>query len=196
MDHDRAEDSAEAQWVEQYKASGQGEHFERLYTRYRREVYGVCLRLLRDADAAQDATHETFLRAYRQFDSLQGNNFAGWVRRIATNLCLNRIRDEKTRRQLLESAASEQAAAAGLNRDQGMSQEEADRARRVLVGLRQEHRKVLLLRYVEGCSYPEIETLTGLDREQVRSFLQNAKRNFRKLWEEQLRSARGGRSES
>ncbi len=184
MDSDHLEDSSEALWVERFRSTGRGEHFECLYQACRRKVYGICRRLLRDGEEAQDVTHEAFLRAYQRFATLEGSNFSGWVCRIASNLCLNRIRDQKTRERVLEAAsASEVTGDAPPVEDLVILEEEIQTARQILEDLRPEHRRVLLLRYVEGFTYPEIEALTGFEQDQLRSHLQNAKRNFRIRWE-------------
>jgi RNA polymerase sigma-70 factor (ECF subfamily) len=53
----------------------------------------------------------------------------------------------------------------------------------VIQSLVPEQRKVLLLRYVDEYSYREIEQITGYDSGQVRSHLQNARRNFQLRWQ-------------
>ena len=72
---------SESQLVERFRQTGDSRHFETLYLRTRRSVYSRCLAILKDGESAEDQTHETFLRAYDQFSSLQGDNFSGWVYR-------------------------------------------------------------------------------------------------------------------
>ena len=58
------EEPGEAELVESFRSGGRNQHFEALYGLARRKVFGICLHLLRNADNAQDATHETFVKAY------------------------------------------------------------------------------------------------------------------------------------
>src|SRR4051812_16226699 len=60
-----------------------------LYRRYRAVILGRCRRLLRDAQAAEDATQETFMRVLRHATKAPaGDEALPWMLRIATNLCL------------------------------------------------------------------------------------------------------------
>jgi RNA polymerase sigma-70 factor (ECF subfamily) len=69
-----------------------------LYRRYGPYIYARCARLLGDRAAAEDATQETFMRVHRHLHKAPDAGAAlGWVYRIATNYCLNQIRDRKLR---------------------------------------------------------------------------------------------------
>lgn len=77
---------------------GDEDAFESLFRRFEREVYGWILRIVRDADAAEDVLVEAFWRAYRgraRFDS--SRSFGAWMRRIATNAALDQVK--RARRQ-------------------------------------------------------------------------------------------------
>ena len=181
------EEPSEAELVESFRATGDNRHFEALYRSARRKVFGVCLKFLRNADSAQDATHEAFVRAFERFPTLAGTNFSAWVSRIAANYCLNRIRQENTAARLQD--AGDIPGQPGAERA-AIAAEESDIARSVLRSLNPEQRQVLLLRYLEEFSHEEIETMTGFDAGQVRSYLQNGRRNFRIRWLQ--RTGRGG----
>src|SRR5450432_413657 len=71
-----------------------------LYRMYGPLIYARCARLLGDRAAAEDAIQETFMRVQRHLDKAPNSNEAlTWVYRIATNYCLNEIRDRKLRPQ-------------------------------------------------------------------------------------------------
>lgn len=183
MSSNRPESAREAEWVELFRATARTEYFELLYKLARKKVFGICLRMLQDTAEAEDLTHEVFLRAFEKFSTLKGNNFSGWVSRIACNLCLNKIRNGITQRRLLEGSQPATETRNPAPAETGAIQAEHMRlAREILETLRPEHRKVLLLKYLEGFSYREIEEITGYNSKQVRSHLQNARRNFQLRW--------------
>jgi RNA polymerase sigma-70 factor (ECF subfamily) len=64
-------------------------------------VYRRCLRILRDAEGARDVTQEVFVRCFDRRGRLRhGRELLGWLYRVATNLCLNALRDGKLRREV------------------------------------------------------------------------------------------------
>jgi RNA polymerase sigma-70 factor (ECF subfamily) len=66
---------------------------------YGEAVFRRCARILRNADAARDVTQEVFVRCFDRRASLRnGRELLGWLYRVATNLCLNALRDHKLRR--------------------------------------------------------------------------------------------------
>ncbi|MGB5160061.1 MAG: sigma-70 family RNA polymerase sigma factor [Thermoanaerobaculia bacterium] len=77
---------------------GDEDAFESLFRQFEHDVYGWILRIVRDADAAEDVLVEAFWRAYRgraRFDS--SRSFGAWMRRIATNAALDQVK--RARRQ-------------------------------------------------------------------------------------------------
>ncbi len=170
----------EAALVDAFRTTRDNRHFEALYRATRRQIFSVCLRILRNPAGAEDATHEAFVKAYERFGSLEGDNFAAWVSRIATNYCLNRLRAESTAARLAAEAAAAPREA-GAERA-AIAAEEVEMARDVLRSLSPEQRRVLLLRHMEELSHEQIESITGYDAGEIRSHLQNGKRNFRIRW--------------
>lgn len=69
--------------------------FNTLVGVYERQVYNLCLRLIGDREAAEDATQETFIAAFRAIRGFRGGSFRSWLLRIAAN----QAKDELRRRQ-------------------------------------------------------------------------------------------------
>ncbi len=71
--------------------------FAELVRRYERKIYNICYRMLGNDDEASEALQDTFLRAYRFLKKFKGKSaFYTWLYRIATNVCLTRLRKNKT----------------------------------------------------------------------------------------------------
>jgi RNA polymerase sigma-70 factor (ECF subfamily) len=178
-DHRAGEDLDDARLVARVRGEEDRRAFATLYARHRRRVLAVLLHLLREPAAAEDLCHDAFVRAWERIDTLRGD-FEAWIVRIAANLALNLLRQRATHRRLepqiagpADEAWPERAAAA---------REEGRLAISILRSLGREQRAALSLRYLDGLSRAEIAARLGLSEEQVRSSLQNGRRNFHLAW--------------
>ena len=83
---------SDAELVERY-LTGDIEAFDELMRAHEDRVFAVCLRMLRDRDAALDATQETFITVFRKASSFAGRSaFGTWLYRIAVNTCYDSLR--------------------------------------------------------------------------------------------------------
>ena len=104
--------------------------FEQIYRLFERPVYTLALRLLNDADAAREILHDAMLKLFQRLDQFRGDSpFWGWLRQIALNEALMRLRKDKR----IEFDASyddiETDLSAGWKEARGSSRLEWDRAR-------------------------------------------------------------------
>ena len=84
--------------VERYLA-GDTAAFDALMHAHQDRVFGVCLRMLRDREAALDATQETFITVFRKADRFAGRSaFSTWLYRVAVNTCYDSLRKAQRRR--------------------------------------------------------------------------------------------------
>jgi RNA polymerase sigma-70 factor (ECF subfamily) len=90
---DRA--AADIQLIDRYLAGDVGA-FDELMRAHEDRVFGICLRMLRDRQAALDATQETFLTVFRKADRYKAQAaFSTWLYRVAVNTCYDQLRRAK-----------------------------------------------------------------------------------------------------
>ncbi|MBZ5682473.1 MAG: sigma-70 family RNA polymerase sigma factor [Acidobacteriia bacterium] len=99
-------------------AAGEIDAYETLVRQFQGEVYGWIVRIVRDPGVAEDLTVETLWRIYRARTQFRAEgNFAGWARRIATNLALDHLKRRRPEQSLVEEPAGEAAPDRVLQRE-------------------------------------------------------------------------------
>lgn len=130
---------------------------ERIYRVLSKAVYGLTLRLLGDAEAAAEVTQETFLDAMEKASSLRDDAaVSGWIRSIAVNHCLMRMRSPWNRRRVAEwkfETPDSSLDAARLNGWHDLSH--------ALARLPDDARFVVWMHQVEGYTHAELGELLG-----------------------------------
>ncbi len=162
----------------QNRLSNSTEHYDRLY-RY-------VLSLVHDTAEAEDLTQDTFLRAYQRQDSLRDSQaMLAWLYRIATHVCLDRLR-QRTRRDPLESdidpAEVETMDTEGPSLQQVIEQNEMSACvQSYLARLADSYRAVILLHDMHELTALEISGLLDLSLPTVKIRLHRARQKLRTL---------------
>ena len=170
---------------------------ERLYNQHAGLVHGRCLRILRNEEEAWDATQDVFARAIRSWATFDGNATRGtWLYRIATNHCLNVIRDSSGRRQKLDQRKGERPGAGSGPSGQGQL-ELQDLVRAVMDDMDEDLQRLAILYWFEDMTQAEIAHEVGLSvptvRKRLRVFVDQARKRLRKGFESQiLRAIKAG----
>jgi RNA polymerase sigma factor (sigma-70 family) len=173
-------DPSDLELVERFRRFGDRPAFDRLVERHQRWVRVVCARILRSDDLAEDAAQEVFARALGHIHTWRGDNFPGWLKAIAVNCSLT-IVDREKRWAPLEQAPEEHDRARDPEQ-QLIAATQSARARALIARLPDKQRIVFVMKYIDGCSYDDIARLTGFTANEVKSFLQNGRRNFTNWW--------------
>ncbi len=159
-----------------------------------RELYGAALRLTRNPSDAEDLVQDTYLRAYRAFDSFEeGTNLRAWLYRILTNAFINQYRKRQRQPQTvsedelpewyLYDRLAEQDAEASAEAQVLESLPDED-VQRALADLPEQFRLAVLLADVEGFSYREIADILEVPIGTVMSRLHRGRRALEKrLWD-------------
>ena len=144
------------------RASSHEQQLVSLYREYGPAVYRRCLRLLRDSEAARDATQEVFVKLLRDIGKLAARDTAlPWIYRVATNHCLNLRRDARRRGEQRGDDALELAPAA-LH-----PYPERRLAREVLARFDSQTQAVAVGVLVDGMEHEELAVALGISRRTV-----------------------------
>ena len=150
-----------------------------LYSRYTSLVYGVCLKYLKDRDEAKDAAMQLFEKLIETLKSHEVENFKSWLYVSARNLCLMQIRSKKGKfKEEIDILNMENQFL--LHHQEGNELEDnLDKLEECIKRLIDDQQKCVRLFYLNEKCYKEITVITGFDLNQVKSFIQNGKRNLK-----------------
>jgi len=157
-------------------ASGNREAFRALYDRSSPVLFGICLRLMRDREMAQDVLQEAMMRIWRKahlFDRSKGNAFA-WMSVVTRNCALSRVAAAPPLSLSLDDAGV-LASAEGVSANNSVM---AADLRRCLEKLNEKYRKCVTLVYLNGLSYEELAAEIGAPVGSVKSWVHRAMRQL------------------
>lgn len=165
--------------------------FNELVTRHERVIFSVCMRLLRDASSAEDATQDTFIRAWGAIDSFRGGMVRPWLLRIATNRAYDILRS-RTRRptwsldaELFESQPEWTTQSHNEAPDTFATRSElAGFLEQALGELPDDQRLAIVLSDVQGYGYDDIARITGVAVGTVKSRISRGRSALRTLLRE------------
>lgn len=167
------------------RRAGQGdqEAFRQLVETYQAPAYRLALRMCGgDAALAEDAAQEAFLAAWRGLPRFRGDSrFSTWLYRLTTNAAIDWLRREKRHRGMDDVTELELPDDGPSPQDQAEQAETQQTVRRALGQLSEEHRQVLLLRYMQELDYAEIAAALEISEGTVKSRISRAKMRLREL---------------
>lgn len=142
--------------------NGSKQAFAELYQRYKYRIYTYCLRMLRDADRAQDTVQGIFLKMYERSRQIRNpERFQSWLYTTARHDCLSNLRQQSKNSDALDTLERSE-----LGQNSSPAPEQTSglvRAIAEAVGkLPPELREVVILREYEDFSYEEISEITGV----------------------------------
>jgi RNA polymerase sigma-70 factor (ECF subfamily) len=159
--------------------------FAEIYRTHYRRVFGLCRYLLNSADAAEDATHEAFLRAQRKFAGYDHSQpLSSWLLAIASHHCIDVLRRRRLETRLFELNSFEDldpAARGPSPLSEILAAERSGAVRGALAALPDKFRIPLVLAYYNDLGYDEIAGILGLKRTHVATLLFRAKHQMRRI---------------
>ena len=150
-----------------------------LYQRYMDLVYGVCLKYFKEPETAKDSVMQIFEELVSKLKKHEVDNFRGWLHQVAKNHCLMQLRTPRNiktvefRTELMQNEET-------VHLNGVLEKEENFRKLEHCLGtLVPAQQEAIRLFYLQGKCYNEIVEITGQEWNQVRSFIQNGRRNLK-----------------
>lgn len=158
-----------------------------LLQRYTMLLLGVCMKYLKNEEEAKDAVQQVFLKVIAELHKYKVDYFKSWLYMVARNHCLMQLRDKTGRltKEINESLQiADDAVETGVYIEQDKLLTQIDES---LKELEPGQKTCVTLFYLEKKSYGDITIITGFSLMQVKSFIQNGKRNLKILVEKKMK---------
>lgn len=158
-----------------------------LLERYTLLLLGVCMKYLKNEEQARDCVQQIFLKAITELHKYKVEYFKSWIYMVAKNHCLMQLRDKpgKNTIEVKESIAAE--IEENSKEDILLNEKTYDYLEEALKELNSDQQLCVTLFYINKKSYQEISEQTGYTMMQVKSHIQNGKRNMKLLIEKKIK---------
>ncbi len=178
-------ESTDQELVQLYKKDGNIRVLAELYQRYMDLLYAVCLKYLKEPEAAKDAVMEIFEELVTKLLKHEVGHFKGWVYMLTKNFCLMQLRSNK--QMPLVQFPEFMQMNENLHLDEVFEKEEhLNQLVKCMDSLSPDQKQTVQLFYLQEKSYKEIAGITNSDWDKVRSLIQNARRNLKNCMEKNI----------
>ena len=184
MKADKYQHITDQQLLEQFYGDRNNEWLGILLQRYTLLLLGVCMKYLKNEEEAKDSVQQIFLKVIQELQKYKVEYFKSWIYMVAKNHCLMKLRDRQGK---IVSEINDRLSATPeeeTNR-QALVQNEytLELMELALKELNPEQQQCVTLFYLQKKSYQEVSDATGFSMLQVKSYIQNGKRNLKILIE-------------
>lgn len=170
--------------IEQFKTSGDLEVLGKLYSKYMHHVFNVAYKYFGEREESQDAVMGVFELLIKDLPKYEIRKFGPWLLMVTRNYCLKRLRKEKQIRgkqdgykaYLEDFVETDYQMDPSIENDKEMAIRNLETA---MEDLKDEQRTCVVMFYLEKLCYQEVADRTGFSIKQVKSYIQNGKRNLK-----------------
>ena len=178
--HDHTDDK---ELLQHFYDDGNNEWLGILLPRYTMLLFGVCMKYLKNEEEAKDAVQQVFLKAIHELQKYKVEYIKSWLYMVAKNHCLMKLRDKgkytyELNERALAAPQDEMAIKELKEKDKTL-----DNMSLALKELNKEQQLCVTLFYLEKKSYQQVADETGYNLMQVKSHIQNGKRNLKIIME-------------
>lgn len=175
--------------MESYRIFHNREDLGALLQRYTILLLGVCMKYLKNEEASRDAVQQIFSKVITEVDKYQVTHFKSWLYTIARNHCFMQLRN-KTYNLPESSIDAENHQKEDFYFDSLQRIKEKEQLLKLLedslVELQPNQRQCISLFYLKNMSYQKISEQTGFSLLQIKSYIQNGKRNIKLMIQRRL----------
>lgn len=188
----KKEYNSDEELLKHYKQSGNKELFADLFKKHVTVVYGTCLFYLQDKDEAQDATMQLFEKLMLDINNREIDNFKGWLSFVVRNHCISLIRKNKSQTKNIKSYYEFEYNAPDYEQEEKINSVNDDvlleNMKDCLPKLKENQRICVELFYLKNKSYQDIANETNFSLNEIKSYIQNGKRNLKLLIEDSTKN--------
>lgn len=170
--------------IDKYKSTGDYNYLGELFKRYTSFIFAVSLKYLKNKELATDAVMDIFEKLIVDLKRFKIENFKKWLHTVVKNYCLLSIRSQGYKRKF-ESNYKKDSKIFMENDEIQYHQREQEKETELqylseaIELLKKEQKKCIQLFYLEQKCYQEVSDITGYNMKQVKSYIQNGKRNLK-----------------
>lgn len=168
-----------------YKTTHDLKYITELFERYTHLIYVVCMKYLKNEESCKDAVMSIFEELIKKVKKHDITNFKNWVYSLTKNHCLMKLRRKQQFNRFAAHEVQQQKSMfvesmARLHPiDKPNYAEKTDVLNKAIKQLNKEQALCIRLFYLEEKSYKEVASTTGFSIKQVKSYIQNGKRNLK-----------------
>lgn len=180
-------DTSDEQLITLYKDTEDTLYIGELFDRYTQLSFLVCMKYLKDEEESKDAVMQVFERLINDVKKYEIKQFRFWLHTVVKNHCLALL-EKKNRiplgsNEFLHNMGDDETHKGPklIDDDDEMewSEEQLQQLEKAITFLNEEQKTCIELFYLQQKSYVEVAEMTGYDLKQVKSFIQNGKRNLK-----------------
>jgi RNA polymerase sigma-70 factor (ECF subfamily) len=188
VDKGRQTHITDQELLERFYADHNNDWLGLLLQRYTLLLFGVCMKYLKNEEEAKDAVQQVFLKVITELHKYKVDYFKSWIYMVARNHCLMKLRERHGR--ILAGVDEEMIAADETPPLKTLAEKDRllETMETSLEELNKEQKCCVTLFYLEKKSYQEITAITGFTMMQVKSHIQNGKRNLKILVDKKMNS--------
>ena len=184
MTPDKYQHITETELLQKFAVDGNNFWLGIVLQRYTLLLFGVCMKYLKNEEAAKDAVQQIFLKAITELQKYKVDYFKSWLYMVAKNHCLMKLRDKHVFVDVdnVQPIASDDFDITALQQKEKTLNLIED----CLNYLQPDQKTCVTLFYLQKKSYGEIVAETSFTMMQVKSHIQNGKRNLKLLVEKKM----------
>lgn len=174
-------DHSDSHLINNFLETGDNVYVGELYKRYGHLVLGLCIKYQKDKDEAEDAVMTIFGQLLNDLKKHKVEYFKSWLYTYSKNYCLMQLRKKQNQLKKELDVKENEIFLMDYNNIEHLNKKEQQISlmQSALNELNKEQKECLELFYLNNKSYTEIVTITGYNNNEVKSHIQNGKRNLK-----------------